>query len=90
METATTPRKKVTKSAGPLLPVQGEAAAALILEAAVEVRRQTAVLMEDQREALLTALMEEVLLRRLEGEQEDQLELLEAAVDGEEAPVEAA
>lgn len=66
MGTATTPRKKVTKSAGPLLPVQGEAAA-LILEAAVDVRRQTAVLMADQREALLTALMEEVLLGRLEG-----------------------
>lgn len=47
-------------------------------------------MMLDQRGALLTALMEEVLLGRLEGEQEDQLELVEAVVEGEEAPWEAA
>lgn len=80
---------KMTTSVDPILPVRGEAAA-FILEGGVEFRLQTAVLMLDQREALLTALMEEVLLGRLEGEQEDQLELVEAVVEGEEAPWEAA
>lgn len=52
--------------------------------------------MTDHWEARLAAPMEphrtvavqQVLLERLEGEEEDRLELVEAAVDGEELPVE--
>lgn len=40
------------------------------------------------REARLPAIMEQMLLRRLEAEQEDRLEWVEAAVEGEAAPVE--
>lgn len=74
MATVTASLMKVTKPVGPILPLQGEAAA-VILEAGVEFRRQTVVLIPDQREALLSALMEEVLLGRLEMEQEHPLEL---------------
>lgn len=58
------------------------------LETGVESRCRAWNPVPDHWEARLAATMEEMLLGLLEGEQEDQLELVEAAVEGEEAPVE--
>lgn len=57
------------------------------LETGVESRCRAGKPVPDHWEARLAATME-MLLGLLEGEQEDQLELVEAAVEGEEAPME--
>lgn len=85
----------VTTAVGAFLPLQVEAAA-VILGGGIELRRRAGNTMTDHWEARLAAPMEphrtvavqQVLLERLEGEEEDRLELVEAAVDGEELPVE--
>lgn len=81
--------KRMTSVAA-ILPVRVEAIA-VILETGVGLCRRMANPTAHHREGPLAAAMEEGLLGRLEEEQEDQLELVElveAAVDGEEAPVE--
>lgn len=80
MAAATAPRKtpmKVMMAVGAILPLRVEAPA-VIPEGGAELRLRTGNTMTDHCEARLAAAME--------GEQEDLLELVEATVDGEEAP----
>lgn len=79
---------KMTRAVAAILTVRGEAPG-VMLEAGAEFRRQAVHPTTDYWEARLAAAMEVVLLERLEGEQEDLLELVEAAVDGAKDPGEA-
>lgn len=80
---------KVTIEVGAIL-LHREEPAAVVLEGGVEVRHRTENTRTGHRETHLEAAMEEVVLERLEGEQEDPLELVEATADGEDPPMEGA
>lgn len=76
---------KMTRAVAAILSVRGEAPG-VILEGGAEFRRRAVHPTTVYWEAPLAPAMEEVLLKRLEGEQEDLLEFLEAAVDGAKDP----
>lgn len=80
-------RMKVTTIAILVVPVE---ARAMVPEDRVDVCCQAADRVQDHREALLAGYLEagpEVMLGPLEWEQEDLLELVEPALEGEEATV---